>query len=88
MSADVLPIEKLHKQINEDYYERHMSLKRILFKYRRYDSEAVKRELGIYDLGKEPVNYAHYDVASADFRREWNDVCRRLNPKAEAWRNK
>lgn len=86
MSASMLPIEKLHKQINEDYYERRMTLDRVLFKYRRYDPEAVKRELGIYDLDKEPVNYAHYDVASANFRREWNDVCRRLNPKA--WRRR
>jgi len=86
MSASLLPIEKLHKQMNEDYYERRMTLDRVLFKYRRYDPEAVKRELGIYDLGKEPINYAHYDVASAEFRREWNDVCRRLNPKA--WRRR
>ena len=97
MSIDTKLTPYAIKRLREDYYvvsekryiSRTLTLQQMYRKWGDMFSEAqIKEALGIYDLSKEPSNYAHYDVASAQFRREWNEVCRRLNPKAEAWRNK
>ena len=97
MSIDVKLTAEAIKKLREDYYvvsekryiSRTLTLPQMYRKYGdMYSVEQINEALGVYDLASEPSNYAHYDVASANFRREWNEVCRRLNPKAEAWRNK
>jgi len=77
-----LPLMYLWKQINDDYYKYHKSLKEVLRKYDRYPEEEIFRVLGIYDLSKEPIMSNATRWFTAEMRKEWNDTCRRINPKA------
>ena len=79
---DRLPIEVLSRQINDDYYKYHMSLNEVRIKYRYYTNEELKKELQIYDLSEEPVPTKADQLMPQYLRREWNAVCRVLNPKA------
>lgn len=78
-----VPIELLRSQIKDDYYRYHHTLDEVLFKYRRYPEEEVKRILWIYDLSKEPTPKHGYRWIPEQFRKEWDETCRRINP--EAW---
>lgn len=83
MTAD---IKYVQDQIKKEYYTNHRSLKWVLEKYSRYDKEEVLKVLGIYDLEKQPVQGYVYNWFTASVRKEWDDICRKLNPKAWAGR--
>ena len=73
-------------QINTDYYQLHKTLKEVYAKWYRYDEAEIRKVLGIYDLSKEPGPRNGYEAFPAELRKEWDEVCRRINPKA--WRKR
>lgn len=80
MNEKCAPIEMLRRQINDDYYRGNKSFKSIVEKYRYFSEEELKKVLGIYDLEDEPrCDGMGITVA---FMRDWNNICRKLNPKA------
>lgn len=88
-SRDELPISYVRDRIKDDYYRFKMTLQEVLDKWDMYDPEEVKRVLGVYDLQKEPrAGKATRNWFNVALKEEWEAVCRRLNPKAEAWRRR
>lgn len=80
------PISFCRVQINTDYYQLHKTLKQVYAKWHMYSEEEIRDTLGIYDLSKEPGPRNGYEAFPADLRKEWDEVCRRINPKA--WRKR
>lgn len=83
-----LPIEVLARQMNDDYYKFNMTLNEVRIKYRRYTEEEIKKVLGVYDLKTEPIPAKAEQLMPQYLRREWNEICRLLNPNAWKGRTK
>ena len=76
-------VNLLRKQINDEYYHGNKSLKTICDRYYWIDEEDIKNVLGVYDLDNEPkVDYGSQHTMTVAMAKDWNDVCRKLNPKA------
>ena len=74
------PIKFLERQINHEYYRDNKSLETIYNKYSWIDKEEIKKALGVYDLEKESGDKSA--VMPMTFFRDWEKICRKLNPKA------
>jgi len=79
MNGEGAPLTLLQKQINDDYYKYGLTLRQVLYKYRRYDRKEIINILGLYDLEDEPDKSEH---SWGSFSARWERECRRLNPKA------
>lgn len=75
-------IELLKRQINDDYYHGNKSFQSIVSKYKYYSEDELKDVLGIYDLTDEPESNISGSRITVDFIRDWEQTCRKLNPKA------
>lgn len=71
-----IPIEIIQKQMNTDYYQRHMTLKEVCRKYRNYTEGEIRKALGIYDLDSEGGQTWTYQWFKPALQWEWNKTCK------------
>ncbi len=77
-------ITMLKRQMREEYYRGNKSFETICKRYDWIDPEDIKDVLGIYDINKGVPEKSSF--VSKTFMKDWNDICRKLNPKA--WEDK
>lgn len=71
--------ELLERQLQEDYFQKGMTLPQMYKKYRRLDHRQIIDMLHLYDPKDEPkARDRNYGTLPG----EWDAICRKLNPKA------